>query len=318
MAPLAPRTLGLDPDLLRAFVLIAEGGSFTRAADRLGRTQSAVSMQIRRLEELLGHPLLVRTPRGVQATPQGAWLLDRARDLLALNDEIIGNFRAPPMVGSVRLGTPDDYALNWLPTILARFAEAHPAVELDVTCLNSDVLVDKFRDGQLDLTLVSEGQEPPGVQAQRIWRGPLRWVGSPAHGLHRRDPLPLALSRPNENPARPDHACAWRSAALEALQAAGRPARVTYNSATQTGCFTVALAGLALTVSTPTTLPLGLSWMGEAEGLPPLPDMGILLLRQPAARGVPAVDTLAEHITEGFLRASDGTLALPAAATIAA
>ncbi|WP_245185982.1 LysR family transcriptional regulator [Falsiroseomonas frigidaquae] len=310
MAPMAPRALALDPDLLRAFVLIAEGGSFTRAADRLGRTQSAVSMQIRRLEDLLGQPLLVRTHRGVQTTPQGGWLLERARDLLLLNDEIIGNFRAPPMVGNVRLGTPDDYALNWLPNILARFAEAHPAVELDVTCLNSDVLVDKFRDGQLDLTLVSEGQEPPGVQAQRIWRGPLRWVGSPTHGLHRRDPLPLALSRPNENPARPDHACAWRSAALEALQEAGRPARVTYNSATQTGCFTVALAGLALTVSTPTTLPLGLAWMGEAEGLPPLPDMGILLLRQPAARGVPAVDALAEHITEGFRRATDGNLAL--------
>lgn len=316
MPPMPPRALALDPDLLRAFVLIAEGGSFTRAADRLGRTQSAVSMQIRRLEELLGQPLLVRTPRGVQPTPQGAWLLDRARDLLALNDQIIGNFRAPPMVGTVRLGTPDDYALNWLPTILARFAEAHPAVELDVTCLNSDVLVDKFRDGQLDLTLVSEGQEPPGVQAQRNWRGPLRWVGSPTHGLHRRDPLPLALSRPNENPARPDHACAWRTATLDALQAAGRPARVTYNSATQTGCFTVALAGLALTVSTPTTLPLGLAWMGEAEGLPHLPDMGILLLRQPAARGVPAVDALAEHITEGFLRASDGSLAVPG--TIAA
>ena len=86
---------GLDPDLLRAFVLIAEGGSFTRAAERVGRTQSAVSMQIRRLEETLGQPLLVRTPRGVAPTAQGMWLLERARALLALNDEIVGNFRAP-------------------------------------------------------------------------------------------------------------------------------------------------------------------------------------------------------------------------------
>ncbi|WP_439599044.1 LysR family transcriptional regulator [Falsiroseomonas sp.] len=301
MTPLPP---GLDPDLLRAFVLIAEGRSFTRAADRVGRTQSAVSMQIRRLEQLLGQPLLVRTPKGVQTTPQGAWLLDRARDLLALNDEIVSNFRAPPMVGSVRLGTPDDYALNWLPDILARFAEAHPAVELDVTCLNSDVLVEQFRQGQLDLTLVSEGQEPPGVAAQRIWRGPLRWVGSASLGLHRRDPLPLALSRPNMHPARPEFACAWREAALAALRGAGRSYRVTYNSATQTGCFTVALAGLAITVSTPTTLPQGLAWLGEAEGLPPLPDMGILLLRHEAALGVPAVDALAEHIAEGFRRAA--------------
>ncbi len=286
---------GLDPDLLRAFVLIAEGGSFTRAAERVGRTQSAVSMQIRRLEETLGQPLLVRTPRGVQPTPQGMWLLERARALLALNDEIVGNFRAPPMVGTVRLGTPDDYALAWLPDILARFAEAHPAVELDVTCLNSDVLAERFRAGRLDLTLLTEGHESPGATEQLVWRGPLRWVGSPTHGLHRRDPLPLAL-------ALPDCDCPWRNAALGALRAAGRSARVTYNSATQTGCFTVALAGLALTVSTPCTLPQGLAWLGEADGLPPLPEMGILLLRHDATIGVPAADALAAYIVDGFQR----------------
>jgi DNA-binding transcriptional LysR family regulator len=296
---------GLDPDLLRAFVLIAEGGSFTRAAERVGRTQSAVSMQIRRLEEVLGHPLLVRTPKGVQPTPQGMWLLDRARALLALNDEIVGNFRSPPMVGTVRLGTPDDYALQWLPAILARFAEAHPSVELDVNCMNSDVLAQQIAEGRLDLTLVSEGQEPRGWPAQRLWRGPLRWVGSPTHGLHRRDPLPLALSRP-------DNSCVWRNAALGALRAEGKAARVTYNSATQTGCFTVALAGLALTVSTPCTLPQGLAWLGEAEGLPPLPEMGILLLRHEASMGVPAADALAAHIAEGFRQASGAGVALAA------
>ena len=296
---------GLDPDLLRAFVLIAEGGSFTRAAERVGRTQSAVSMQIRRLEETLGQPLLVRTSKGVQPTPQGMWLLERARMLLTLNDEIVGNFRAPPMVGTVRLGTPDDYALNWLPAILARFAEAHPAVELDVTCMNSDVLADQFLQGRLDLTLLSEGQEPRGVASQLIWRGPLRWVGSSTHGLHKRDPLPLALSRP-------DNSCTWRNAALGALKAEGRAARVTYNSATQTGCFTVALAGLAITVSTPCTLPQGLAWLGEAEGLPPLPEMGIVLLRHEASMGVPAADALAAHIADGFRRASTPGMAIAA------
>jgi DNA-binding transcriptional LysR family regulator len=295
---------GIDPDLLRAFVLIAEGGSFTRAAERVGRTQSAVSMQIRRLEETLGQPLLVRTPKGVQPTPQGMWLLDRARALLALNDEILGNFRAPPMVGTVRLGTPDDYALQWLPGILARFAETHPGVELDVTCAHSNELAEQIREGRLDLTLLSEGLEPRGIAAQRVWRGKLRWVGSPTHGLHRREPLPLALSRP-------DNGCVWRNAALDALRAQGRTARVTYNSATQTGCFTVAMAGLAITLSTPCTLPQGLSWLGEPEGLPPLPEIGILLLRHEAAVGVPAADALAAHIVEGFRRAE---LARPLAA----
>lgn len=125
---------GLDPDLLRSFVLIADGGSFTRAAQAVGRTQSAVSMQIRRLEDLLGHPLLLRGARGVEPTPHGAWLLDRARRLLAMHDEIVSTFRAPAMAGTVRLGTPDDYALRYLPGILARFAETHPAVEVEVTC----------------------------------------------------------------------------------------------------------------------------------------------------------------------------------------
>jgi DNA-binding transcriptional LysR family regulator len=296
---------GLDPDLLRTFVLIAEGGSFTRAADRVGRTQSAVSMQIRRLEETLGQPLLVRTARGVQPTVQGMWLLDRARAVLALNDEIVGNFRSPPMVGTVRLGTPDDYALNWLPEILARFAETHPGIELEVVCLNSEALSAQLQDGRLDLTLISEGADTRGLAGQRLWRGPLRWVGSPTHGLHRRDPLPLALSRP-------DNGCIWRNAALGALRQAGRAARVTYNSAMQAGCFTVALAGLALTVSTPCTLPQGLSWLGEAEGLPPLPEMGIVLLRQEAAIGVPAADALAAHIVEGFRRASAPGVALAA------
>lgn len=290
---------GLDPDLLRSFVLIVEGGSFTRAADRMGRTQSAISMQIRRLEELLGQPLLTRTAKGVQPTPQGAWLAEQARALLALNDQIIANFQAPPMVGTVRLGTPDDYALTWLPGILARFAETHPAVELDVTCLNSSALEERFRAGRLDLTLMTEGHELPGGAVSRVWRGPLRWVGSPRHGLHRRDPLPLAL-------ALPDSRCPWRNATLDSLRAARRHWRVTYNSATQIGCFTVALAGLAITVSTPTTLPEGLAWLGEAEGLPPLPDMGILLLRHESAIGVPATDALAAFIAEGFARAAEG------------
>jgi hypothetical protein len=104
----------------------------------------------------------------------------------------------------------------------------------------------------------------------------------------------------------------WRDAALEALRKVGRAGRVTYNSAMQTGCFTVALAGLAITVSTPCTLPQGLSWLGEAEGLPPLPDMGIVLLRQDAAIGVPAADALAAHIVEGFRRASVPGVALAA------
>src|SRR3954452_20570770 len=123
--------LGLDPDLLRTFVMIAESGSFTRSAAAVGRTQSAVSMQIRRLEEVLGASLLRRNARAVGLTDQGQWLLERARRLLTLNDEIAAGFREPEVAGSVRLGSPDDYALNWLPQILARYAASHPAVQVE-------------------------------------------------------------------------------------------------------------------------------------------------------------------------------------------
>lgn len=285
---------GLDPDLLRAFVLIAEGGSVTRAAARVGRTQSAVSMQIKRLEEFLGKPLLLRNGRGLAPTPHGAWLLDRARQVLALNDQIVAGFWEAPLVGHVRLGVPDDYALRWLPSILTDFAETHPAVEVEVVCFNSETLAGRMEVGLLDLALLTEGHAAPGWTGQEVWRGPLRWVGSPRHAPHRRDPLPLVLAH---------HGCTWREAALDALQSLGRTSRVTYNSATQAGCFALALAGLGVTVSTTAPLPEGLAWLSTADGLPALPDMGIELLQSRGVPGSPAAMALAAGIVRGFAEA---------------
>ncbi|MDB5381642.1 MAG: DNA-binding transcriptional regulator, LysR family [Rhodospirillales bacterium] len=285
---------GLDPDLLRAFVLIAEGGSVTRAAARVGRTQSAVSMQIKRLEEFLGKPLLMRNGRGLSPTPHGAWLLDRARQVLALNDQIVAGFWEPALVGHVRLGVPDDYALRWLPGILADFAETHPAVEVEVVCFNSDALADRMELGLLDLALLSEGHSAPGWTGQEIWRGPLRWVGSARHAAHRRDPLPLVLARDG---------CTWREAALNALAGIGRASRVTYNSATQSGCFALALAGLGVTVSTTAPLPEGLAWLGTGDGLPELGTMGIELLQSRCVAGSAAAVALAAGIVRGFAEA---------------
>lgn len=285
---------GLDPDLLRAFVLIAEGGSVTRAAARVGRTQSAVSMQIKRLEDFLGKPLLLRQGRGLTPTPHGAWLLDRARQVLALNDQIVAGFWEPALVGHVRLGVPDDYALRWLPSILADFAQTHPAVEVEVVCFNSEALAQQMDAGRLDLALLTEGHAAPGWMGQEVWRGPLRWVGSARHAAHRRDPLPLVLAHAG---------CTWRAAALDALEDSGRACRVTYNSATQAGCFALALAGLGITVSTTAPLPEGLAWLGAADGLPPLSAMGIELLQSRSVAGSPAAMALAAGIVRGFAEA---------------
>jgi DNA-binding transcriptional LysR family regulator len=284
---------GLDPDLLRSFVLIAEGGSFTRAANAVGRTQSAVSMQIRRLEEALGQPLLLRGPRGVETTPHGAWLLERAKRLLAMHDEIVATFRAPAVSGTVRLGTPDDYALRWLPGILARFAQVHPAVEVVVTCAPSNELVERLERDEIDLTLLSGGNERPGMTGLPLWQAGLRWIGSANHATHRRSPIPLATAQPR---------CVWHRAAVRALEQAGMPWRVAYTSTSQAGTLAPALAGLAVTIGLPGPLPAGLRFIGTEDGLPPLPDFSIVLI---TGRGVgPVVETLAGAIQAGFAEAA--------------
>lgn len=282
---------GLDPDLLRTFTCIAEDGSFTRAAQRVGRTQSAVSMQMQRLEAMLGQRLLSRGKGGaVQLTPHGEFLLHRARDLLALNDDIWNSFRVPTVHGTIRLGTPDDYALRYLPGILKRFAESHPSVQVDVLCLPSHALVEKLLGGELDLTLCSDGHQPAGYVAEPLWQGPLTWITSIRHTPHRLDPLPVALAS--------DH-CNWTIAAVHALERAGRRYRMAYRSATQVGTHAPVVAGLAVTVSTISWLPEGLRPVRPEEGLPALPEFGIFMLRHPDARQ-PVTDALASYITETF------------------
>lgn len=281
----------LDPDLLRVFVLIAEGRSFTHAAELVGRTQSAVSMQVKRLEETLGQAVLQRSKGGsVELTPHGEYLLGRARQILSLNDEVVGTFRAPAMAGTVRLGTPDDYAFSYLPPILKRFAETHPSVQVDVFCAASNELVERLKGGELDLSLVSESNEPVGWPYTPLWRGPLIWVTSTRYAPHRQDPLPVALAH---------QSCAWRRAALKALDQAGRSYRVAYTSGTQVGTQAPVMAGLAVTVSTMTWLPDGLRAVRPEEGLPPLPEFGILMLQAPSV-SQPVTDALAAHIEESY------------------
>jgi DNA-binding transcriptional LysR family regulator len=298
---------GLDPDLLRAFVLIAEGNSFTQAANLVGRTQSAVSMQIRRLEESLGQRVFSRGRGGeIDLTPHGQFLLTRARQILALSDEILTTFRTPNIAGTVRLGCPDDYALAYIPPILRRFAATHPAVHVDVRCLPSRDLVQDIEAGDLDLALISDGQQPTGWPVTELWRGPLVWVTSTQHSPHREDPLPLAITeRQRLNPNGRD--CVWALAAVTALEQAKRRYRVAYTSASQVGTHAPVIAGLAVTVSTVSWLPDGLRPIGRDEGLPELPSFGILMLTARAARQ-PVTDALASHIEANFRR---GAMTMP-------
>jgi len=291
--------LSLETDLLRAFVLIAEGRSFTQAAALIGRTQSAISMQIKRLEDALGQPVLSRSKGGgVELTPHGQYLLGRARQILVLNDEIVATFRTPAVSGTVRLGTPDDYAFGYLPPVLRRFAESHPAVQVDVTCASSDELMERLKQGALDLTLLSAGNEPRGWPAASLWRGPLVWVTSVRQSPHRMDPLPLALAYQDPQAVRKEDCC-WSRAAVAALDRAGRRYRVAYTSGTLVGTHAPVMAGLAVTISALSWLPDGLRVLGQEDGMPQLPDFGILLLKGRTARQ-PVTDALAAQIEASF------------------
>ena len=281
---------GLDADLLRAFIYVAEEQSFTRAGQRVGRTQAAISMQIQKLETLLGKTLL-RRGRGerIELTAHGAYLLERAREMLVLNDTIWTTFQAPDVSGLVRIGTPDDYALQFLPNALRRFAESHPAVEVEVVCMPSVELVARMKAGRLDLALVSEGHGPQHWPAEPLIRGPLVWVTSRRFSPHRLDPLPLALAEQD---------CAWRRATERALEKSGRRYRIAYISSSATGTMVPVVAGLAVTCAIASSLPEGVRVLPpQEEDLPELPEFSVLMMKGKNPPQ-PATDRLAEHITE--------------------
>jgi DNA-binding transcriptional LysR family regulator len=290
----------LDLDLLRTLCVVAEEGSFTRAAERVGRTQSAVSLQIQRLEGQTGQTLLLRGKgERVELTAQGRLLVERALGLLRLNDDILSTIGEPPAQVSVRLGT-EDHAKSYMPKVLAKFAGTNPGVAVDMIHAPPCLLVPQLRDGKLDLILCEAGLEPRGWPVVELWRAPLRWITSTEHAPHASDPLPLSLA-PGNCPWRPPWLldCVWRGAALRALERAGRRYHVVSTSTTVFGQQAAVHTGLAVTVSTIADLPAGLRPVTPEEGLPEIGETVVLLLKARAPRQ-PVTEILAEYIIESF------------------
>lgn len=282
----------LDLDLLRSFVTVVECRSLSAAAPRIGRSQSAVSMQIQRLEESVGRPLLVRHPRSVVPTPAGADFLVQARRLLHVSDEVWASVTQPEERGCVRLGVPDDYAGFLLPPILSHVAAHHPLVTVELVCEPSVRLVPAIAAGRIDLAIVTRLPEQPYPVLRRE---PLVWVASRAHEAWRRDPLPVALFEPG---------CAARSGVLHALGEAGRPYRCACFSAGLPGLVAAVQAGLAVAALARCSVPPSIDIIGEAEAMPPLDHLEFSLLRSHAADGA-AVECM-----DDFLRANLALIAL--------
>ncbi|MGE0500404.1 MAG: LysR family transcriptional regulator [Rhizobiaceae bacterium] len=293
---------GLDLDLLRSFIAIAEEGSFTRAAERVGRTQSAVSLQMQRLEGVLGQTVIVRGKGGsVELNQQGRYLLERARELLALNDDVMRAMRAAPVHGTIRLGVAAELSEQHLPQVLARFADVAPAVEVEVEIAASCLLSVKLKNAELDLVLMRAGLEPRQWPAVEIWHSQTKWITSNAHRQHFRDPLPLSTS-PQGCPWRPAELaeCPWRGMAFRALEQAGRGYRIVSTSATTQGQMAAAQAGLAVTTAlTGDRLLEGLRIVRPDEGLPELPDCRYLMLKGRNPRQ-PLTDILASQVQDVF------------------
>src|SRR5476651_1413735 len=197
-------TVLLDVDQLRAFIAIAETGSFTKAAEVVNKTQSAVSMQMKWLEERLDRPIFARDGRASKLTEDGQRLLDYARRIVKLNVETIAAFSDAELSGRVRLGVPDDYADRYLPEIMARFSRAYPGVELTVICEPSVDLLERIDANEIDLAIVTNCETKRASETFRRER--LLWVTSNRHSTHTEERLPLALGRPS---------CSWRRIAIE-------------------------------------------------------------------------------------------------------
>ncbi len=288
-APLPPRIGShVDFDLLRTLVAIADTGSFNRAARQVHRTPSAVSMQMKKLEDHVGRPLFAKDGRSVTLTPDGEALVGYGRRILKLTEEAMARFHAPQMEGTIRLGTPDDYAGKFLPDILARFAASHPNIEVDVFCQSSNELVEHLDDNRIDIALVSAGHSRRSGHV--VHREALVWAGLRHGCAHEQRPLQLALSHVG---------CCWRTAALDALNRAGIPHRVAYSSRHYMGQLAAVLSGLALAPLPLSTVTGDLKVVGEEAGLPPIGFYEVELRRSPDASG-PLVDALASHIENSF------------------
>ncbi|MDR0245180.1 MAG: LysR family transcriptional regulator [Burkholderia sp.] len=316
-----------DVAALRSLVAGVDLGSFAKAADRVARSSSAVSAQIRKLEEQAGTPLFVKAGRGLALTDAGDAMLRYARRMIALNDEAAAAVRGVNLDGWVRVGLQEDFGEAILPDVLGRFARAHPKVKIEARVARNADLLDRLDANQLDLALVwgdpasAALVSRPGIDSEAIAQVPMQWigaVGSGGFGVPEGDddeaegdadetggragrapgePLPLVVF---------DRPCRFFGAATDALDRAGVPWRVAFTTPSLAGLWAAAAAGLGLTVRSHYGLPASVHVLDAAScGLPALPSLPLMLLRRTSS-ATPTVDRLARIVTQAVRDATEG------------
>jgi len=251
--------VNIPMELLRSFVAIVETGSMLQATERVFVTQSALSLQMRRLEDIVRHPIFERKGRSLQLTLAGEHLLTSARQILEMNDQVLASLQGKALSGTARIGLNQDFVESFLPGILRDFVITHPEVQLQVRVAGGQELLELLRASQLDVVLCVR----PAGSAKIIRSGPMCWIGH--EDLLAQEVLPLALL---EEP------CLFRGAALRVLEEAGRPFRIVVETASLSGVQAAVRAGLAITCRNPLFIDPELMPLLPTNKLPALPSMG--------------------------------------------
>ncbi|WP_225771384.1 LysR substrate-binding domain-containing protein [Inquilinus sp. Marseille-Q2685] len=280
----------LDLDLLRSFVSVVDAGGFTRAGERVHRTQSTVSQQIRKLEQAVGRPLLHRQGRGVAPTEEGERLLGYARRLLALSDEAEDALRRPDGMAVVRVGLGEDFAAERLTEALSGLARLRPALRLDVRCDAGPELRRAFGQGELDIAVI---KRDAGIgTAFAAWPERLVWVASRRHGVPEGDPVPLVAYA---------QGCIYRARAIHALESAGRRWRIAFTGSNLSAVQAAIACGFGIGILVARSVRDDLRILRPEEGFPPVPPSELAVMLQPGAS--PAVRLVAEQLAESCAEA---------------
>ena len=283
-------TRDLDLSLLRAFVAVVDAGSVTSAARHLNRTQAAVSLQIRRLEDTVGQALFEREHKRLILAPAGEQLLGQAKRLIAMNDEIMERMTTPSFDGEVRLGIPVDLIPTYAPPILRRFNTMWPHVRVSLNTHNSHELMTDLDQANIDLALTTDLVGDRTARCETLKTDRLVWFGAPGGSAHRRSPLPVAIG---------GRTCRFRPAALEALRAAGREWRLVLEVANQDAVNATVEAGISIGALLHATVPPGLEILSGSTDLPELPEFAINL-HMPRNQATDIAEELARHVRAEF------------------